>query len=454
MKKAVKASAGLFLLFGSRASGLLVAVLFVPLYAKLLNPHDFGIATIVLSGQVFAIAFDLGMATLTARDAAAHTDHTTTATQLRRAERLLINLYLVTTPVATGVFAALDWPIWQVVACMCMFLALTLQNLYMNFLLGKSMHKQVAFGQSLGTMARAVFCAAALMTIHATLEVFILSQLVGAVAHMALTRWLCTRRSLALSPTTHAPQNRREFSVRTQVALARRGLPLFMVGVAGAITLNADKPIVGLFFGAESLVPYFLAATFSLTPIGLLAGPVAQYFQPRIVKAHVAKDSVAISATISQLLLALVVTVVVPTLILWMFREEIVTLWLRQETLVPEVSRLSSWLLPAAAIGAIGNLPLAIIIAAGDFTFQAKLSIALAAFVLIAVATGAANGNLVYVCAAYLGYYVLASSALWWRSIQFDFAKTASRLAAVRTMIMTLGLSLVLFLYSTLVHTG
>lgn len=428
MKLKINAGLGLIFLFGGRASGVVVAILFIPVYAKLLDANEFGLATLVMTGQLIALAFDFGMSALIARDAAAQIEHHSTARQLRNAEALLIGIYILALPISLGIMTYFKWPIWQITACMGIYLALALQNLYLNFMLGRSLHRQVAINQSIGVIARALLTAGALSEIDSTLTVFVISQLLGAAAHMIATRWLC-HQYLGNSIDGNLACFPNKTTIKPVIELARRGFPLFLVGITGALTINADKPIVGYFFGAESLAPYFLAATFSLTPIGLLAGPVGQYFQPKIVQAYLSKDSAILNNTANQLVLALTATVVVPTVILWIYRDGLVSMWLRQDTFVKEVSELSSWLLPAAAVGAIGNLPLSIVMAAGDYGFHAKLSIALAALVLGAVTAASAQGTLSNVCMAYLCYYVFATTALWWRCMQYELA----RAVAVRT---------------------
>ena len=203
--------------------------------------------------------------------------------------------------------------------------------------------------------------------------------------------------------------------------------------------MQLDKLLVGAFMGAEAVSPYFLAGTFCLVPIAVLAGPVAQFFQPPVIRAHAAGDSGALRHRTHHLTVALLIAVIVPTVVLWLVREPLIRLWLREPALASEVAALASIMLPAAAIGAVGYVPLALLGALGDFAFQARLSALLTPLTLAGVAWAASQGDLFAVCWIYLGYYALLTSALWLRAASHK----STRLPARRSAMWVVGASLI-----------
>ena len=65
--------------------------------------------------------------------------------------------------------------------------------------------------------------------------------------------------------------------------LIKQGRPIILFTAAGAAVTQLDKPLVSAFSSAASVAPYFLATTLCTLPIALLAGPLSQYFQPKIL---------------------------------------------------------------------------------------------------------------------------------------------------------------------------
>jgi O-antigen/teichoic acid export membrane protein len=143
---------------------------------------------------------------------------------------------------------------------------------------------------------------------------------------------------------------------------------------------------------------------------------VAQFYQPKLIRAFASHDGGALRRQTDRLTRALLVTVIAPTLMLWVSREPLIAWWLHDRVLASQVAELAALLLPAAAIGALGNVPLALLIALADFGFQARLSALLTIMTLLAVAVAAWQDHLLAVCWIYLAYYAALTSALWVRS--------------------------------------
>jgi len=416
---------GLILLYSSRLAGVLVSLLFLPLYARLLGQHGFGLAALVLTAQALFVMLDLGMAGLLTRDIASQPLATEARVRWRRAEQLLNLAFVCMMPMAWLAALVQGWPVGLTLAVTALLWTVTLQNLAQTAMVARGDVPSAALIQGVGVLARAGLTALVLWALQASLEAFVLSQLLGALAHLAINRWW-GRRCLPVPA---------EGAVEPLLQLWCRGLPLFMVAVSGAAVLHLDKLLIGVWMSPATITTYFLATTFSLTPISILAAPLAQYFQPRIMSAHAAGDQAAVGRGTQQLMFGLLAAVVLPSAALWAGREPLIRIWLQNPALAHQVADLAAWLLPAAATGAVGNVPLILLNAQGDFAFQARTAALLSVLTLTAVAGAAAHGQLVTVCSVYLAYYVLLTSSLWWRAWRQSAVAEPARRSAVLALL-------------------
>lgn len=411
---------GLLSLYGSRLAGVLVILIFLPFYARLLGKHDFGVIALVMSVQTLMLMLDLGMAALATRDLAAKQSPGATRARWLRAEQLLTIYFTVLALPALIATWILGQPLLLGAGCIILFWAVTLQSLAQAAMLARGDVHRAALLHGGGVLCRAALTAAALQWIEPSLRVFVASQLVGALAHLAINRYVGQPRHQADVTALAEPL----------VRLAQRGLPLFMVGAAGAAVMQVDKLLVGSFMSPAALTPYFLATTICLTPISVLAGPVAQFFQPRVIRAYADDDSAALNHHTKHLTLALLLTVIAPTLLLWVAREPLIAWWLRDRELAARVAAMAALLLPAAAIGAVGNVPLALLIAQADFGFQVRLAARLTALTLLGVTVAAWQGNLLAVCVIYLAYHTAVTVSLWVRAAGRPATAAAARYSA------------------------
>ena len=412
---------GLLSLYGSRLAGVLVTLIFLPLYARLLGKHDFGLVALLMSAQALMMMLDLGMAALASRDLAASPHPGAARARWRRAEQLLTLYFAILAVPALIVTWFTEQALLLGAGCVVLCWAVTLQSLSQAAMLARGDVHRAALLQGVGVLCRAALTAAALQWVEPSLRVFVASQLVGALAHLTISR--------------HVGQPRHQDEVGIEAEplrrLAHRGLPLFFMGAAGAAVLQVDKLLVGSFMSPAAVTPYFLATTFCLTPIAVLAGPVAQFFQPRLVRAYASDDHATLCRQTDQLTLALLVTVIAPTLVLWVAREPLIAWWLQDRQLAVQVAALAAVLLPAAAIGAVGNVPLALLIAQADFGFQARLSMMLTTLTLLAVAVAAWQGQLLAVCGVYLAYYATLTIAIWLRAAHHPATADPARRSAI-----------------------
>lgn len=190
---------GLVLLYASRLAGLMVAVVFMPLYARLLGPQEFGLAALVLSVQALMVMLDLGMAGLLTRDLAQ--DPARLRARWRDAERLLSVYFLGLGAPLLLLAWWLQQPIAIALAALGLFWAHTLQNLSQACLIATSAVQRAALLQSGGVLLRALLTVGALTAWESSLRAFVFSQLLGAVLHWAVSRtWASQPRPKEWAP--------------------------------------------------------------------------------------------------------------------------------------------------------------------------------------------------------------------------------------------------------------
>ena len=421
--------AGLLSLYGSRLAGILVTLLFLPFYARLLSKHDFGLVALVISVQALMMMLDLGMAALATRDLAANPNPSAARARWLRAEQLLTLYFAALTPPALIATWIMEQTLLLGVGCIMLCWAVTLQSLAQAAMMSRGDIHRAAFVQGGGVLCRAALTAAALQWVEPSLRVFVASQLVGALVHLAVNRHVGLPRHQADAATAAEPLRQ----------LAHRGLPLFVMGAAGAAVLQVDKLLVGSFMSPAAVTPYFLATTFCLTPISILAGPVAQFFQPRLIRAYASDDRTTLRRHTEHFTLALLVTVIAPTLLLWAARAPIIAWWLHDRELATQVASLAALLLPAATIGAVSYVPFALLTAQADFGFQARLAVVLSALTLLGVALAAWQRNLLAVCGIYLAYHATVTVALWVRAARRPATAGPARRSAVLVLAVAAG---------------
>lgn len=435
----------LSLLFASKSGAIIVGLLILPLFNRMLGPNLFGVVALIFSLQAFLLMLDFGMSTMVGRDLAV-TDATPAQRYAtwRAAEWAITFAYaLLTLP---AVLAAQLWggPLdaGGALACMALFWSLTVQNIGQSALLARQRFAQAALIQMTGVLARNGLTAMALAWISPSLTCFAITQAAVAAAQMVVTRWRCIA---VLRPEK---RSRGKEGIKGEFAFAltllRRGRPLVLFGLAGAAVMQLDKVIVSSLISYRDLAPYFLAATFCLTPLSVLAGPVAQFFQPRLLRAISAAEPTQTNSTLVQFIRSITACALLPTAAIWLLREPLIALWLPHSPDAALVVRYSTVLLPGVAIGAMGYVPFIMLVAHQDYRFQARFSLLLTIVTLTAVLVAALQGSVLAVCVVYSIYHTASTLGSWWRCIRLDTTKSgvaaaAARHAAIATLLLIGG---------------
>lgn len=409
------------LLYASKSGAIVVGLLILPLFNRLLGQELFGLVALIFSLQAFLVVLDFGMSTMVGRDlAVADATLAQRYATWRAAEAAISLVYAAILP-----FAVLGAWLWNgelgpagALACLVLFWSLTLQNIGQSALLARHRFTTAALIQVGGVLARNGLTALALTWIAPSLFCFVITQAVIALLQMLVTRWSCLA---VLRPA--APHDDASPHWRSRVSeLLRTGQPLMLFGLAGAAVMQIDKVIVSALISPRELAPYFLAATFCLTPLSVLAAPVAQFFQPRLVRAASGSDRSATQQILQRFIGGLAICALVPTAAIWLLRDPLIALWLHQAPEASRVAQYSAVLLPGIAVGALGYVPYIILVSQQDYQFQARFSVLLTALTLGAALAAAFAGSVLTICVVYTLYHCASTAGSWWRCIHLGAA--------------------------------
>lgn len=422
------------MLYVSKTGAVLVGILILPQFARLLGAEQFGIVAVIFSFQALLLTLDLGMSTLLSRDIAAADGDGEALRAWRTSEFIVAGLYAILIPAALGASLHVDTGLSPVEMMMAMLLfwILTAQNLGQTVLLAK--HHFVAAGsiQFIGVAARGVATLLALRFVAADLTTFLLAQLIFAAMQTVVTRRVGARLLRAASDGSAV-----RIGLAHCVQMAGRGRPLVLFGIAGAAAMQLDKPIVSAYTSAAQVAPYYLATTLCLTPLALLAGPVAQFFQPRLVRAIASGDVALMQRVLRPFSAAIVAVTILPSALLWALREPIASAWLGHAALVGDVARYTAILLPGVAVGALGFVPYGILVARQDYRFQALASGALTVATLLATVAFARAQSIEGICWVYATYHATSTLTSWVRCVQRQpDGQSYARVAALQTGVM------------------
>ncbi|WP_191623405.1 lipopolysaccharide biosynthesis protein [Pandoraea fibrosis] len=389
------------MLYASKAGAIIVGIAILPQFNRLLGAQQFGVVAVVLSFQALLLILDLGVSTLVSRDiAATDREHASEYQVWHAGEQVITWLYAVLLPLVLigGHFFGSALSSLDLAIIMILFWSLTVQNIGQAAMLAKRRYVAAGGVQVVGVLLRGGITLLALVWLGANITVFLLAQTVCAVLHMAATR-LCCRHMLSIVGGVS------QTSVRRCFQMVRRGKSLMLFGLAGAAVMQLDKILVSLFVSPAGMAPYYLSTTLCMTPITALAGPVTQFFQPKLVGAITAHDADATRNILKRFASLLVLVTIVPTVILWLLREPVIGAWLRHASGSQMVVHYTAILLPGVAIGAFGYLPYVVLVARQDFVFQARMSTVLTIVTLTSATIAAWAGSVLAVCWVYAAYH-------------------------------------------------
>ncbi|MGS0827514.1 lipopolysaccharide biosynthesis protein [Shewanella sp. 0m-8] len=420
------------MLFIGKIGGILAGIYFLPIFNKILGTEQFGFVALILSLQGLLLTIDFGMATLVGRDVAACKALQFNPLKTLLNSELVMSLFYVVLVIVAFIWwlfeseSVISW--YVLFATLILFWSLVLQNISFSALLGARAYITASTLQLTSVLSRAVITLFALKYISATVSTFIIAQFLCSLVFLIITRYLCKNVLLEHSDA--------KFIFRLDLVaclnLAKRGKPLIVASIVGALVMQFDKSIISHIMSAKELIPYFYSFTFSMTPILVLAGPVKQFYQPKFI-AMLAENvgneedkENAANKLVKGFALSIMLVTVIPVFVLWEYREFFIELWLGNHESVKQIYEYSGILLPGFTIGAIGYIPVVFMTAAQDFKFQAQLSIITAIFTLTLVTIASMYGRIDLICYIYSFYFIFSTIACWYRVSRIDLVKRYS----------------------------
>jgi len=416
------------MLYIGKASGLLITLFFIPFFHKIMGSAVFGYVAIVLSMQALLTMLDFGLSTLVGREFSARQLSESALSKLvDNAVLALLLFYFVL--LFFGILGSFFWGgesigFIETVVSVFFFLFMVLQNIYYVATVSSQDYRLASFLQIIGNVIRAVATACALQFISPSFLCFILSQTLIASVHFFAAKYFFEKSVLKNKNPLHINVH----TISDAIGLLKKNKALAMYALAGAAVMQLDKPIVASFIGPSELSAYYLAMTFCLVPASILAAPVSQFFQPRVVslfcEGHNGQQAAIRQITSFSLILGGVV--VFPTMLQWLIKANLLKFWLHEPVNLVEILAYTHILLPGVTIGALGYIPLSLILAAKDYAFQATASTLFTVFTLSLALWAASVQKLTYICIIYSCYHGMSTIVLWLRASRLPLVSAAA----------------------------
>ena len=405
----------------SKVAPVFVSLVFVPYYNRHFSAQEFGFISTVLALQGFAALMDFGSSVIMLRMVSSVGNDEIPASVVRAfklIEYAVLLIYTIIGIILTIVLLKFHSGYIEALiafAVLAIFLSIALQGVYFNVQLGKGHVAKAAFYQSFSSIGRGVGGFMSVALFGPQLLHFFISQLV-----ISLIVCISARKSLwkNIFRASHAT----EIVIGTSFWSELRhvfsgGSYLMLISMAGAAALYLDKVIISYFYGAENLGAYYLAWLYCTMPVSLIAGPIYQFFQPKIIALSAKRDINAVVVS-RNFLITLFISIVIVGFVLVCFKEFILGLWLRGADNTFLVSRYIDMLFPGFAIGALGFFPYALLVCAEDFRFHALTSTANSFVALLGVLVMAVNRfDLIWICALYGVYNFMSVLVPWVRAV-------------------------------------
>lgn len=414
------------MLYFSKSGAIVVNLLILPRLQLLLSPDAFGLVALFATLQALLLTLDLGLSTLVSREIALAAPHSVEPLRVWHTAEIALSLAHLIAALGLLLVAAVGWIVvspGEILLAAAALWLLTLQNISYTALLAKQDFIVASSLLVAGAILRGSVSLIAVMVVP-TFTAFLLAQLSTGLVQFVIMHLRC-RNQLRHNPAVSMDY----MGIFPAVgALLWRARSLSLFGISGAIVLQADKLILSALTSPAEMAPYFLASTICFLPISVLAGPLVSFFQPRILRARTQDNVAETVLQMRRFTIILILAVLLPTTLLWFLSASLVDAWLIGSPNAPLVAEYTKVLLPGYGLGALGFLAYIALLAHGDFSFQARLSVILTIITLTSVALAATAHNVRLVCWIYTIYHS-GSTILSWTRWHYLERAANSRLA-------------------------
>lgn len=444
LKKHFSKFVGLMLLFSSKLGGLLIGLVFVPVFNNNMSADSFGFVALFMTLQALVLLLDFGLSILLSRYTALSISEENSISKIYwfNSEVIISAFYFILLFLLLVIknFNAEFFPdINSYQLCLIVFSlwATILQNLCQTLLLAGKRFTISSLTLIGGNILRVGGSALVVKFISPTIDAYIISQTILSIILLIVTRQL---NNIYLFDVTE----RKVFSYKTVKKMLYEGRSLIIYNLSAAVILNLDKLIVSHNISLVALAPYFLASSLCIVPISALSGPVMQFFQPGLTKA-IYKNAPNTVKLLRYYVITLSIFTLGPSFILWEYRHFFISLWLGHSLLIDTVASYTYLLLPGVAIGGLGYLSYVILIAVEDFKFQSALSLLMTSIVVVLVFYFSSEQDVKSICITYALYHTISTALTWGRCLYLSKTRVFA-LDMAKTLIIVIPILIIIYI--------
>lgn len=428
----------LFLYFG-RTVGLFVGFIALPLYRDYLGEYAFSLVVVYLTCSAIAVMLDFGLATFINREAAFSEGNKYLNKKMISCEMILLFtlLFFLTTFMIIKISLGINMITTIFFLSAISIFLNVLNNLYSFLWLGLKEYTTAGLIQGGVSIFKSLLAILVIFSFSPTIEGFLISQIVAVLIVNLISRNKIKNELEGIGFTLDKD------IFDNCLIILRKTLPILLFSISGAAVLQLDKLIISTFSGLEFVSNYYLAMTLSMLPITVFSAPVSQFFQPKIVS--YINDTNAFSRTMKQYIVLITLVASVTTITLYLFRNELITMWLGKGEDTHLVISYVTYMLPGLFLGALGFVPCSVLIAKEKYKLQAKVSVGLTIITLSFVLYFASEKNITLVCISYAAYHACSTGASWLASL-FSLRNELPNLFRLFSLQCLLALCCILFL--------
>jgi O-antigen/teichoic acid export membrane protein len=393
----------LFLLYAGKLGGILLTIVFIPIYRRHLTADQFGLVSILLSLQMIVYVLDFGYSIDLSRQASqalAKRNKLKFLNSQYQSANLFLKFFYFTLALVFLLLKGSGLLLSEFPAlCVLIILAIVIFNLKTSILLASQKYKESSLYQLASSLLRGAASAGAVVVWHESLLGFAIAQLViMLIINMILGKVMV---NIVFDREFQLVLHKK---IKIGLLMLRRCLPLFLTVGIGALCSQADRFVILGFGSAAAVGNYFLAATYSLTPIILVAQPLFQYFYPKMVAGFASDVAIKNSRIFSAVLAG---SVLLSCFFLTTLAKPAITIWLGGEV-VPRILPFISILLFASALSALSFGSYSLMLCVGLYEELKKVSFVTVVVYGFGLLAATILQSLEFVCIAF-AFYNLAT---------------------------------------------
>lgn len=410
LAKSIRQSLSLYI---GKLGGVAATLVFVPLFRRLFSAEDFGWISIVLSLQTIIYALDFGLAPHLSRRASRLSQDPSSMRRFGKQmglAALTIRLsYLILSLFFICCFLIFDFK-WNFLFGGLLLLCLGFQtemNLLAQVLLGMKQYDWSSYLQLFSALFRGFLSFVFVKACGANVTYFLAGQIIAAyfaqwlAQKVLISRGVSIRFEWALQTFVIGLNKKR---TRQWYSLLAKSWPLFLAVAVGALTTQADRLVIATFISPATAGDYFVALTFALTPVLIVAQPVFQFFQPQI---NSTLNTVNFNRPFRCFCVVLHFVIYSAATCLFLMTKELFQFWLHIQD-VDKLVWLARILMSGASLAAYAFMSYSLLLANGQYKDLKLISITASTVYFLLLYLSGSAGSVVFVAVSFVVFNLLA----------------------------------------------